>query len=1053
MRAGAERLLARVDMRLALAAFAVAIVATIWVVVPAELANREEREVAGIMRENANLARAFEEHTTRTLQSIDQLALLAKAEYQRAGAAFDIGAFARTARLDANVVLDLFFTDEQGRVVLATEGIPRGSVADREYFHVHRDHDSGKSYVSVPFFGRFNPRWVMPVSMRVNKPDGTFGGAVVLVIDPHYFSAFYRTIDLRKGGVVTLAGKDGMVRARVAERDSELGQDVSRTALFQAVLSQSDGSLVTLSSIDAIPRIYSYRSLRDYPLFLVVGTSETEGLAAVRSARAQTYQLTSLASALIVAFTAWVIVLLSRQRRAQSVLRAREQQQKALLDSIADGAWMKDASGRYIAANPAFARVFGATPEVVIGRTNFEVFTHTRASPQHRTAEDEEVRRSGQLRRHEYELCRDGETRWVETIKVPILDADGVAWGIAGTARDVTDRKALEDRLRESDERLRRAMRHGNIGMWDWDIASGVVMQTDRVPVLLGQTPAAPMTTRDELLAAVHPDDRERVHGAAQTCLSGGTEYEAEYRVVWPDGSIHWLHDRGDVIRSAEGKPLRMSGILQDVTQRRTAEDDLRASESYFRTIFEQSALGMAIVEPDGRRLRVNAAFCSMLGYTETELLGLAADVYTAPGDRENTTRMRQETLAAGRGGFQQEKRYRHRDGSTIWGLMNATLVRDASGSLVHFVSQVVDITARKNAELALQEAEERFRIFVENMQEMFWIATPGLEEIVYVSPAFSTIFGMPAEGIVREPDAWRRVVHVDDWSAVTGFVSEQQAGRSAECEVRIERPDGAVRWLLVRSIPWHRSDGTPLAVGVVDDITSRKLLHEERVRAAELQRDTLVMEVHHRIKNNLQGVVGLLRQHGAGNAAIRAVLDMAATQIQSVALVHGLQGRHAGNGVALPELVRLIAEALEPLGQARVQVRDRMARGATLRLKDRESVPVALILNELMWNAIKHSPPGAKRIWVEVTSGENRTHARVEVRNSGETAARFFEESGRAGASGLGLVQALMPPRGASLQFDVDGGVVRAVLTLGPPVLAADATALVLVRESAGAA
>jgi len=1020
-------------MRWGLGVFALVLVAVMWAAVLLELHARESREIAAMMRENANLARALEEHTTRTLQSVHQIALLAKVEYERSGAAFDIRGFAQTARLRTTLVLDIFVADETGRVVLATEGLPLRQVSHRQYFQVHRERDTGGPYLSPPFFGNANPRWVMPVSLRVNKPDGAFGGTVVVAIDPHYFADFYRSIDLRRGGVVTLAGTDGIVRARLSDDSTMLGQDVRPTPLYDEVMKHGSGSFATMSSIDRIPRIYGYRRLADYPLFLVVGTSEAEGLAVVRQARESAYATTAAGTALILGFTAWVIVLLTRQRRDREVLRANEQKQKALLDSIADAAWFKDASGRFIAVNRAFRSVFGVPSTRLIGRTNRDVFDGTAADTAARDGEDRAVLRSRRAVRCEYEIRRGGESRWVETIKVPIVDADGAARGIAGTARDVTERRRLDEALAQSEERLRRALRHANIGMWDWDVASDDLLQTERVPALLGLSEAAGRTTRAQFVRAIHPEDQARVEQATATCLRDGSEYAVEYRIVRPDGCVRWLFDRGDVVRDAQGVPRGMSGVLQDVTQRRAAEDDLRASESYFRTIFEQSAIAMTIVAPDGSQVRGNAALSRLLGYGSDEMRTMSVARFTHPDDLETTRRHMQEVIDGSAAVVQLEKRYVHASGAVMWGLLSATLVRDAAGRPLHFVGQVVDVTARRSAEIALREAEARFRVFVENMQEAFWIATPMVDRVLYLSPAFEAIYGIPADDVYRDPMAWRRLIHPEDASVVDDFVREQRARRRAECELRIVRPDGALRWLFVRSIPWADVDGTPLAVGVADDITSRRQQQEDRVRAAERQRDALVMEVHHRIKNNLQGVVGLLRQHGRGDPAVRELLDGVATQIHSIALVHGMQGQGAGASVDLPGLVRLIAAALEQLGAARIEVG---IDGPPAQLKPGESVPVALILNELMWNAIKHGT-GDRCVRVDVAVALDGAQARVEVSNPGAAAPRMLEDERGDATSGLGLVQALMPRTGASLVFEARDGLVRARLDLGRPVLA----------------
>jgi len=1027
---------ARFDVAWALVAFAVCIVAATWWLVFAQQREAERQEVAAVSRENANLARAFAEHTCRVLKSVDHMASLARAEYERRGARFDLDAFARDAAFVSNGVLGMLVVDEHGEPVLSTSGMPGIPPTAIGSFRGHVASASREGHVGRAFAGPQGGQWMLPVSYRIDRPDGRFGGALVVALDALAFAEFYRSIDLGRDGVVTLLGNDGFVRAALAPRGEPMGQAVHAVHPFLAGVSEERGAVVAPGGLDGVRRIHSFQALDMHAMTIVVASSEDESLASLRRSWGWTLAWTASSTGVVAVFIGWVVTLLRRQRAAALALEVGERQQRALLDSIADAAWFKDAEGRFIEVNQAHRAVFGVAPEVLIGRTNDEAGCDSVSDIVARDLEDRRVLATGETLRGEYEIRRDGELRWVETIKVPIVDPHGVAWGIAATARDVTERKRMEQALAASEERLRRALRHANLGMWDWDLASDEMLQSERMPALLGWPAEPPGVTRARFLARIHPEDRARVEEATRACLHEGAEYAVEYRVVRPDGTLRWLDDRGDVIRGVDGVPQRMFGILQDVTQRRLAEDEVRASESHFRTIFERSALGMIIVTPDGRRVRANAAFSRMLGYGEDELREMTEARYTHPDDREPTQAHMREALAGGATSFQLEKRYLHRSGRLLWGLLNATLVRDPAGAPVHFVGQIVDITARKTAELALTEAQARFRVFVENMQEVFWIATPGIDRVQYLSPAFETVFGLSAEVFHRDPVVWRSLIHPDDRAVVDRFLRDQKARRRAECEIRIVRPDGGLRWVFARSIPWEGADGTALAAGVADDVTSRKLQHEERVRAAEAQRDTLVMEVHHRIKNNLQGVVGLLRRYSRANADVREALDGIAAQIQSIAFVHGLQGEASGASVDVEPLVRLVASALEPLGRSPVVFEAAVPAAGPLHLKERESVPVALILNELVWNAIKHSAPG-EPVRIGVTADPVDGGVRIEIKNAGQVRSDWLDEARRSGTSGLGLVQALMPRQGASLQFDARAGYVRTVLTLGASVLA----------------
>ena len=233
------------------------------------------------------------------------------------------------------------------------------------------------------------------------------------------------------------------------------------------------------------------------------------------------------------------------------------------------------------------------------------------------------------------------------------------------------------------------------------------------------------------------------------------------------------------------------------------------------------------------------------------------------------------------------------------------------------------------------------------------------------------------------------------------------------------------------------RGDGAPLVCGIAEDITSRKREEEERITHAFHQRDALVREVHHRIKNHLQGIAGLLRNKAVDEPGAARTIEAAVAQLQSVAVVYGLQSELAESGVPLRRMLDAICASAESLSMARV-ARRFPAAGGRVRLAETEAVPVAVALNELVFNAIEHGKRRAGSPAIEVALKETRNGAEISIANHGRLPARFNYARGMGTGTGLDLVRTLLGPAGSALEYAARDGRVEVTLSLKEPLLAA---------------
>ena len=337
-----------------------------------------------------------------------------------------------------------------------------------------------------------------------------------------------------------------------------------------------------------------------------------------------------------------------------------------------------------------------------------------------------------------------------------------------------------------------------------------------------------------------------------------------------------------------------------------------------------------------------------------------------------------------------------------------------------------------------LKDADAFERRLMQGIDQFFWATNRDCTRVIYLSPRFEEVFGIWPERLMANAAVWLDVVVPEDVERCREWLENVSKDRSAEVEYRIFHPQRGIRWIRSRSFPFVDERGVPMQAGIGEDITDRKRAEQAKLERAIMQRDALVREVHHRIKNNLQTVIGLLRREARAHPLAREPIEAAIVQVQSVAVVHGLQGRAVKHDIMLCELLPAIVGNVAELTSVPI-IRKGVGEGyGELCIKESETVAVALMLNELIMNAVKHSHSTNRDVVGQplVTMTRENGSGQVKVSNPGKLPAGFDFDSGSGLGTGLGLVRALLPENGASIRFESIDGHVVVELSLAAPVL-----------------
>ena len=665
------------------------------------------------------------------------------------------------------------------------------------------------------------------------------------------------------------------------------------------------------------------------------------------------------------------------------------------------------------------------------------------------TGDDYEVEQ--RLRR-----AADGEFRWHLSRAFALRDARGAINQWVGTCTDIEDQKRASAALERHVEERTADLAAANAALGEKQQFLEVLLDTLQVGIVAcdaegnvtllngsvrefcalpeeGEVFPVPVEERPEQYSLYYADGRERMRPEDVPlfrAMRGESVREYEYIIMPSGGARRVVMASGQRILAPDGRILGAVLAIHDITARKTAEADA----DHFRQAFEFAGTGVAIVGLDGSWLKVNRVMCEITGYPESELLRKKFHDLTPPDDLDANLSLVRELMENKSSYFQMEKRYIRKDGGIVWIHLTTSLVRDGAGAPLHFISQVEDITARKRAEEALRESEERFRDLFENASDLIQSTAPD-GRFLFVNRAWSQTLGYSDEELqgirvfdIVHPD------HRDEWATVFRRVILGENLPSVETAFLAR--DG--RKILVEgNAHCQFRKGLPVGVrGIFRDCTARRRGEEdlraakENAEAANRAKSRFLANMSHEIRTPMNGVIGMTsllldtplsedQRDYAGTIRVSAenlltvindILDFSKVEAGKIAL----ETLDFDAQDVLEETLELLAEAAQAKG---IELAGRIAPAAPRRFRG-DAGRLRQVLTNLVGNAIKFTAGGEVAVRVDVAD-ETDSHAtlvfRVKDTGIGIAAAKqsgLFEAFSQAdvsttrrfGGTGLGL-------------------------------------------------
>jgi PAS domain S-box-containing protein len=419
-------------------------------------------------------------------------------------------------------------------------------------------------------------------------------------------------------------------------------------------------------------------------------------------------------------------------------------------------------------------------------------------------------------------------------------------------ARDITDRNRAEEALRKNEARLEEAQRLASLGWWERDVQSNQVFLSDELCRIFGVSPVSLPEWHQRWIQLIHPQDRLRIDEAVSAAVRGGPRYDVEYRVIRPDGSERTVHSRGDVTWDAAGRPLRLFGVLQDITELRQAERDLRASEARFRTFVDHAMDAFFLLDDRLTIVDVNNQACKSLGYSREELVGMQVRDFGASLDDAGRERISQRVRAGETVTF--ETLHRRKDGTVFPVEVRAAQFEEGGRQL----SLARDISERKRAEAALRESEERYRALFEKAQEAIFL-TNEHDHIIEVNQRACTLLGYSRDELLTMKVPGLQAPEVRGQTGSTVVEKLKRYGNAPFETIYLHRSGRRVAVEISNTQIVDQDQN--LVLSLVRDITDRKRAEKAQAELAHVTRvvtmSALTSSIAHEISQPIAATVG----------------------------------------------------------------------------------------------------------------------------------------------------------------------------------------------------
>jgi len=645
---------------------------------------------------------------------------------------------------------------------------------------------------------------------------------------------------------------------------------------------------------------------------------------------------------------------IKERRRIEEELRKSEEKYRAIFESFYDVYYQTDKEGLITIISPSVKTQAGYDPEDVIGHPVTDFYLH----PDDREKFMQELKETGTVNDYELKLkAKDGRVIEVSASSNLVFDTEGKPVGVEGVLRDITKRKRAEMALKESEEKYRDLVENLSEVIYALDQSGRLIYASPAVKSLTGYSPQE-LETRN-FAELIHQEDLSRARAGFQKVLSGKSMAN-EYRIISKDGEVRCIYTSSRPILN-ENQVVGVQGVLTDITERRKTDKALQENEERFRTIVETAPGMLMITDAEGKNIYVSPNCEQLTGYQQEELQGNFV-WWVHKDETPKARKVFEQTYQNGKGGKDFEYKAVRKNGEVWHASSSWEPLRDKEGNFQGVVMQTIDITERKRAEETLQAREAYLDQLFESAQEAIVMADSE-GRALRINKEFTRVFGYTTkEAVKRKVDELIVPKKLQqEASSITRNVSK---GEKIAIETVRCHKDGTPIDVSVLASPIIINDELAGTFGIYRNITRRKR-DEEQIRASLKEKEILLQEINHRVKNNMQIISSLLNlqsRHIEDKKSLE-LFQSSQNRVKSMALIHErlYQSKDFAR-VDVADYVRSLTNQLfitygidQSSIRLKIDIKD-------IFLDMNTAIPCGLIINELVSNSLEHAfPRGAQ--------------------------------------------------------------------------------------------